>query len=320
MTKILITGGYGFMGQAIAKRAHRLGLDVTLLDIIPAKMDSDFHFIQGDVTSLKSLLHSFHDQDCVIHAAANPNLWSKSSQDLMTVNYQGTLNVLQACQALNIPKLIHISSDCTLVSPTNKVITENSQTHFKDMKGTYCQSKWLAEKEVMSANCKDFSTFVINPGIPIGMTHQKAPFVQMLQAFMAGHIKGTISGNLGLIHIDDLSEITLKVLTHGEKGNRYLGVGDVWSLDKVFSELARMVHRAPPKWHIPLWLAKVSALCEQSYARCSKHQPLATLAGIYLAQHTQHIDTRVTQERLQVQFSPIEPALNQMLLPFKSNV
>jgi len=307
--KLLITGGSGFVGEAIAHYAHLKDFEVSVFDTRPFKAHANIEAIQGDITCLKGLSKAVQGKDCVIHGAANPNLWAKSSKQLMKVNYQGTCNVIGACRQHQVPKLIHISSDCTLTSPHNKVITEDSTTKMSQMKGAYCKSKWLAEEAVIQANHADLETMLINPGVPIGPTQQDAPFVHMLRALAGGKIKGCIDGRIGLIDVQDIAKLTIHALENGRGGKRYLGVSEVWALPELFKTIANLLQTNAPTIRVPFWLAKTAALFEQGYATCTNHNPLATTAGIYLAQHTHQIDSSATQLQLGLQFKPIEPAL-----------
>lgn len=311
---ILITGGAGFVGQAIAQFAKAQGHHVSLLDL-PEKLAE--HHLEGigcDILDQETLNQALLSHECVIHCAANPNLWSRFDGDLYEINYQGTLNVIEACQKAKISELIHISSDCTLIGKHHDIVNEDSQTKLSDMKGAYCKSKWLAECAVIKANDDQLKTMVINPGVPIGRTSQQAPFTQMLKAFLEGKIKGTVEGHIGLIDVDDIALCTLKALDQNAWGQKFLAVSETWHLDKLFEIIAKQTQTQAPSLHVPFWVAQVAASVDEISATITGGRvPLATRAGLYLAQHTHTIDASQTQQSLNIQFKPIEPALIQML-------
>lgn len=314
--KLVVTGGSGFIGYAIAKKALSQ-FDVTIYDLAPPPKEEPFHYIQGDILNPKQLYHALFNADVVIHAAANPNLWHPNKSQLMAINFLGTQNVIKACKALHVDKLLYISSDCTLTSPNHKVITESTQTTLADMKGAYCQSKWLAEQAVLEAKTNQFHTMTLNPGVPIGTTSQQAPFIQMLNAFSRGQIKGVMKGHIGMIDVEDIATLSVQALLQGTSGHRYLAVSEVWSLEKLFGLLGKEMQQEVPTWVVPYWLANTAAKFQEFGARFTKKPPLATQAGLYLARHTQRIDNTQTKNALNIQFQSIEPALVEMIKAFK---
>lgn len=308
--KLVITGGSGFVGSAIARAAK--DYDAVVFDRQPPEPSLSCQYIQGDILSPKQLYQALFNADIVIHAAANPNLWHPNRDLLMNVNYHGTLNVLKACQNLKVRKLIFISSDCTLTSSSQTIMTESSKTTLDDMIGTYCKSKWLAEQAVLAAN-GELQTLSINPGVPIGATKQNAPFVQMIEAFSQGQIKAILKGHIGMIDVEDIAKLCMLAIDKGISGQRYLAVSEVWSLDQLFGFLGKQLQIEAPTWHVPYWLANMGANFQAFGAYFTNKPPLATKAGIHLARYTRQIDNAKTKQALGIEFNAIEPALIAMI-------
>jgi len=107
MKKVLILGGAGFVGSHTADALLREGYDVTVFDNLseqvhgarfPAYLSSDVHFIKGDVRDLSALSRAVANADAIYHLAAAVGV-GQSMYDIstyMSVNVQGTANVLQA--------------------------------------------------------------------------------------------------------------------------------------------------------------------------------------------------------------------------------
>ena len=107
--RVLITGGNGFTGSHIVRELLDQGSSVTCLvrrgsnrsnlDGLPVRL------VEGDITDvnhLVSLLNGFH---AIIHNAALVNDWSKR-EAMLTVNVDGTMNVLEASRANRIKHII----------------------------------------------------------------------------------------------------------------------------------------------------------------------------------------------------------------------
>ena len=127
MSKIVITGGAGFIGSHLAQACAKAGNEVVIIDNLdeyysPAlkkenldyiSQSGDITFIQGDITDinlLKTIIS--HDVDYVFHEAAQPGVRISVENPFKpnNVNVLGTLNVLQASLEANVERVINASS------------------------------------------------------------------------------------------------------------------------------------------------------------------------------------------------------------------
>ena len=137
---ILITGGCGFIGSKLGTRLLSLdGYNLRILDNFSVGTAASFtevlgtepavtatgevtdwskkiEVIKGDVKNTKDVMFSLEGADCVVHLAANTGV-QPSIVDPMSdayTNVIGTLNILEACRAKGISKLIFASSGAPL--------------------------------------------------------------------------------------------------------------------------------------------------------------------------------------------------------------
>jgi len=119
MTKILITGGAGFIGSNLAEKLAGQGQQVAVLDNLATgrlsnlkKIENQIQFIQADIRDLDSLRESFKGFDFVFHLAALPGVFfsvQKPDQCNQT-NIEGTLNVLLAARDNKVKRVVFASS------------------------------------------------------------------------------------------------------------------------------------------------------------------------------------------------------------------
>ena len=71
---LLVTGGAGFLGVALANRLARDGHQVYVMDNLtagdPGRLDPAVLFTRGDVADIPKLWTLLHGVDCVYHLAA----------------------------------------------------------------------------------------------------------------------------------------------------------------------------------------------------------------------------------------------------------
>ena len=113
MSKIVITGGAGFIGSHIAERCAKAGHEVVIIDNLDDYYSPDLKknnrdcvlkcgnatFVLGDITDLKFLRTVIdNDTDYVFHEAAQAGVRISVENPFKPnkVNVFGTLNVLQA--------------------------------------------------------------------------------------------------------------------------------------------------------------------------------------------------------------------------------
>ena len=78
MARVLVTGGTGFVGSAIARHAMDRGDEVSILDlVVPA--DKSLHTIQADLTNNQSLREALagHRFEIVYHVASLPGDYAR---------------------------------------------------------------------------------------------------------------------------------------------------------------------------------------------------------------------------------------------------
>lgn len=117
MSKIVITGGTGFIGSHIADYFMGMGEDVRPL----GRKDADIRNI-GQLTA------AFRGADWVIHNAAKASDWGKYD-DFYANNVEGTLNVLKACMESGIDNVILTSSCSVYGEEDNKIIKDENSPH-----------------------------------------------------------------------------------------------------------------------------------------------------------------------------------------------
>ncbi len=95
---VLITGGAGFIGQALSKKLLERGYNITILDNLNPQVhdhnvpifDKDVHFIKGNILNDLDIKKAFQGQEFLIHLAAH----TATGQSMYTISNDMKVNVL----------------------------------------------------------------------------------------------------------------------------------------------------------------------------------------------------------------------------------
>ncbi|MCK5691546.1 MAG: NAD-dependent epimerase/dehydratase family protein, partial [Bacteroidales bacterium] len=81
----------------------------------------------------------------------------------MAVNYQGTLNVIEACRSGHVKALVFTSSLDVLFDGRNLINVDEGSPYPKKHSTSYCVSKYRAELKVLEANDEYLKTCSLRP-------------------------------------------------------------------------------------------------------------------------------------------------------------
>ncbi|WP_420601471.1 SDR family oxidoreductase [Flagellimonas sp.] len=123
-SKILVTGGAGFIGSNLCEKLLELGNKVTCLDNFSTGKkinlksilnDPDFKLIEGDIRDIDTCMEACKGQDFVLHEAALGSV-PRSINDPITsneVNVSGFLNMLVASRDQGVKRFVYAASSST---------------------------------------------------------------------------------------------------------------------------------------------------------------------------------------------------------------
>ena len=123
--KILITGGTGFIGSAIADKLAKDN-DVIVVDNnqrgLNKRLDAirnKIKIVNFDIRNEKQLINASKGVDTIIHAAYvnGTETFYKKPKEILDIAIKGMLNVLNACEMNNIRELALLSSSKYITMP-----------------------------------------------------------------------------------------------------------------------------------------------------------------------------------------------------------
>lgn len=283
---VLVTGGAGFIGSHLVHHLATQGINelrvLELEHVSVSQLPKGITVYRGDIRKRESLDPAFEGCDCVIHCAANPNLWASEPKEFERTNHQGTRNVIQAALSHHVQRFVHVSTDCTCLEFNGIPITQ-----LKHWPGEYCYSKWLSEQAVLEVPEQQMETVILNPGVPLGPgDHHLGPISRLICDYYHGKVKGYMDGYITVMDVEDMAQGIWQAALSGKSKDQYLLAHESLTIAQFFHLLEKLSHKPCPQFKVPYWLGLMGAWCEERLARMCHRLPMATVTGIKISQGT----------------------------------
>jgi 2-alkyl-3-oxoalkanoate reductase len=147
--KVLVTGGGGFLGQAIVERLVEHGDDVFSFcrSRYPKLERLKINQICGDIADKVAVEKAVRGMEVVFHVAAKPGVWGPY-EEFYRSNVIGTQNIIDACIKYQVPYLIHTSSPSVIFDGSDMNGTDESIPYPPRYTAHYPKTKAIAERAV----------------------------------------------------------------------------------------------------------------------------------------------------------------------------
>jgi 2-alkyl-3-oxoalkanoate reductase len=151
--KALVTGGGGFLGRRIVELLRERGDDVVFFarGKYPEVEKCGARGLQIDLVDKAAIPAALDGVDTVFHVAAKAGYWGPIA-DYRAINVQGTQNLIDACLARGVARLVYTSTPS--VHGYDHDIENGGQDvpYATSYESPYPQSKAEAERLVLAAN------------------------------------------------------------------------------------------------------------------------------------------------------------------------
>ena len=222
--KIIITGGFGYIGAKLANHLKKK-YEIIILEHPKAKKPSflkgKFKIIRTDITKIKRTVSlKAKDIYAVLHLAGQPS-GPKSffiPKEDIEKNVMGTLNIINFCANNKIKRILYASSFVVLGTQKKNKLTEQMDcrpSSIYAMSKNYCEQMMKHYAVIKGARWNILRMFNVygedqnlnNPDVGlVGI------FMNIIRNKNLVEVKGSLSRFRDLIHIDDVVEAWKKCL------------------------------------------------------------------------------------------------------------
>ena len=268
----LVTGGCGCLGREIVSklvadgsyRVHSLDLNIPPKEEMIAGVAS---YIQADITKPDDMRKALEGTEAVFHVAALTPFSINTHEAMMRVNVEGTRNVVDACIANGVKRLIHTSSSVVSMSRSrdhsrNEMVEESAPLP-EDPINCYTGTKGAAEMLVRRANgVNGLTTCALRMGGLMG--GKRNP---VMSGFTSSRVLRVGVGDhpIAWTTLEAATKVHLMADKHLEKKGANSGenVFNIVSANIVYRELidfcAQESVSGNAPYEIPLWFVKLMA-------------------------------------------------------------
>jgi dihydroflavonol-4-reductase len=302
----LVTGAAGHLGNNVVRALLARGRKVRVL--VHSESASlhglDLEKTKGDILDRSSLDGAFSGVEVVFHFAAKVSIIPAEGPRVTETNTLGTRNVVDACVAHGVRRLVHASSVHALTpGGSNGSTDENCAPNLDPGAPAYDRSKAAGEAEVRAGIGRGLDAVIVNPTGVIG-PHDYVPHLagRALIDIYLGTLPINVASGFNWVDARDVAAGALAAEARGRTGENYLLSGHWAPMTDIAAIVEEHTGHRGPRLVAPLWLAKVGLPFIGAYAKLTGSQPLYT--GPSLRALTEHRECNNAKARAELGFAP----------------
>jgi dihydroflavonol-4-reductase len=191
--------------------------------------------------------------------AALYRFWARDRRQFYDVNVGGSRNVMDAARRAGTERLVYTSTVGTLgldAGSAGRPSDERSYAEVSHLFGSYKQSKYVAEHEVLRAAAEGLPVSIALPTFPVGPGDRApTPTGQLVLDYLNGRVPAYVDTVLNVAHVDDLAAGQILALERGAVGRSYILGGENYTLKRILDTLADVTGLPRARLHVPRALA-----------------------------------------------------------------
>jgi len=314
LSGVFVTGGNGFLGQALLKRLQ-LESDVGPVRAL-ARTRTNGEVVGGlgaepvigDVLDVESLTEGMEGCDLVFHVAGVNQMCSVDPSDMYRVNVRGPVNVVEAARAAGVKRVVHTSSAATLGERQGELGDEATR-HRGGFLSHYERSKYEGELAVFRAS-RDIGVDVVsvNPSSVQGPGRVTGS-ARLFMEYLNGTRHALVDTALSLIDIDDCAEGHVLAANNGVAGERYVLSGATLRLREMVALLDEITGLSSRPVFLPGWTASAGGAVVELMAKIMRKESEVCAELVRTLRHGARYDGSKARRELGLHYAPLSYTL-----------
>lgn len=324
--EVLVTGPDGVLGSNVVREllARSYNVSVLLLEgsKSPTLNDLPITKFYGNILNSNDLDAAFKGKDVVIHCAASTSVFPPRDPLVNRVNVDGTKNIIQACLAHNIKRLIYVGTANSFGNGNSLSNLGNEENPYTAAKYglDYMDSKRKAQELVLEAvEQNGLPALIVNPTFMIGPYDSRPSSGAMILAVYNGKVPGYTNGGKNYVAVKDAAVATVNAIERGKIGSCYILGNENLPFKEAFGLIAETIGVKAPTRKLPDVFVKAYGSVNSTLAKLFKFSPAVTRELALISCENHYYSAEKARQELGLPQTPIKEAVKDCFEWFKAN-
>jgi dihydroflavonol-4-reductase len=311
-TKILVTGGTGFLGSHLLRLlAEKDAANLRVLTTAaPAWLaETGVEILSGSITDAKTIEQSVAGVKEIYHLAGKVSRETEDARAMHDIHVRGTRLLCEAARASDVKAIVMASTSGTIA-----VTADGAETPDEDYptpleiisRWPYYASKRYQERAALETfTGANRRLVMLNPSLLLGPGDERLSSTKVVLDFLGRKIKSLPKGGLSFVDARDVAPCFIAAMKRGQHGDRYLLGAANWTFAEFFRRLERVSGVPAPSLSLPSALAVTGAKWLSSFYKQWDYTPPVEPGEVEMAEHFWYLDA--SKATLELGFTPREP-------------
>ena len=277
--KIAVTGASGHVGNMICRKLIEKGHEVRAL--VHTNEDDlksiGAEIFYGNILDKLAVGKFVKDIEFVFHLAAIISIDSADRDLVYKTNVNGVYNIIEACKANHIKRLIHFSTIHTIKVEDINAILDESNPIIEHSKFAYETSKAEGQKLVIQASKEGLNAVIINPTAIIGPYDFKPSYLgQALIKIYKNQLPMLVEGGYDFVDVRDVADGAILAMEKGRAGEQYILGGEWLSLKDMSRLISSISGSKTPTTVVSPLIARIGLPFIHFWSKLTSQHPLYT--------------------------------------------
>lgn len=264
--QVFLTGGTGFIGQALVRAMRGRGWHVTALVREPDAAagrwlaDRGVRLVRGDVTQPAGLREAMQGADVVVHNAGVYEIGANRAlvERMRAVNVDGTRHVLGAAREAGVARSVYVSTVWAHGPCGPEAGDERSPRRRSDV-NAYAPTKFDAHDEALRERERGLPLSIVMPNAVVG-ANDHSLFGHLLRLYLMNRLPPTAWGAesvFAMVEVHALAEGICLTAERADMGEDYHFSGEPQTIRQMLGHWGRHSGGVAPFLWLPGWLMKM---------------------------------------------------------------
>lgn len=313
---ILVTGARGHIGNVLVRLLYEKGhKDMRLM-----VHSGDVSFIEPyakeivrcDICDADAVEEAVRGCTDVFHLAGFIHMTGSEKQQLYDINVTGVKNIVRACTACGVRRLVHVSSIHALSPDDSRTIHESVEADLKRCGDEYSRTKLLGTMEVIKAcETSGLDAVVVYPTGVIGPYDYRSSMTGIMfkKYISASGPQLCFEGRFDFVDVRDVAEGIYLAWQRGRKGQGYILSGSQCSIPEMIEMIGKCKGQSLKTLRVPTFAVKACAMVMPVYYTLTKKTPVITRETVDVMVSGVQISNEKARNELGFSPRPLEQTL-----------